>query len=239
MHFMRNAWLMLLALLPTLSAAATHVPAGCLIEVAQARLRLRAEGIPAEWQFIPSGTPMASAVIADGELSIEAGDVDGTWPRSRAGVPVTLRVDGAIAQTRMVWFTMRAWRDAHVYARDYRSGEAGDDLQTATRRVDIAAEGGDEVVAADAAAPVPRGYRLLRDVRAGQPVLARDLGPMPAVARNTRVALQVRRAGLALSTAALARDDGVVGEVVRVLPQGATQWIRAAVTGHNEVTIEN
>ncbi len=239
MRLMRNAWLMLLALLPSLSVAETHVPAGRLIEVAQARLQSRAEGIPAEWQFIPSGTPMASAVVADGELGIEAGDVDGAWPRSRVGMPVTLRVDGAIAQTRMVWFTTRAWRDVHVYAHDYRSGEAGDDLRTVTRRVDIAAEGGEEVVAADVLAPVPRGYRLLRDVRAGQPVLARDLGPMPAVARNTRVALQVRRAGLALSIAALARDDGAVGESVRVLPQGATQWIRAAVTGRNEVTIEN
>ena len=239
MNCLRPVCMVLLALSPSLSAAATRVPAQRMVEVARDYLQLRARSIPAEWEFTPSGALSASTVAGPGNLSIRAGKVDGPWPRSRVGVPVELLVDDVAVQTRMVWFTARAWRQAHVYASNYRNGDPSEGLKTLVRRIDIAVDGGDGIVPAEASDPMPPGQRLLRDVRAGQPVLARHLGPMPAVARNTRVALQVRQAGVALTTAALARDDGEVGDRVAVLPNGATQWVKAAVSGRNEVTIEN
>lgn len=237
MHHLLCSCLALSVLLPPIAAAATAVPADQLIAAAQLRLQERAEGIPGEWQFLPAGAVGPSTVEQGGELRIEAGAIDGRWPRSRVGVPVRILAGDALLQARMLWFTVHVWRQAQVYARDMQAGERSDDLETQVRRIDIAGYG------AEAAMPggvgLQPGLRLLRSVRAGQPVLASDFAQMPLVARNTQVALQVRRGGVILNTAATARTDATIGERVSVLPSGATQWIEATVKGRNEVAIED
>jgi len=237
MNYLLRACLVLPVLLPTVVAAATVVPAEQLIAAALVRLQERAAQVHADWEFVPSGRPSSSTLALEGDVTVVAGEIGGQWPRNRVGVPVTLTVAGGPQQTRMLWFTVHAWRDGLVYQRSQQAGDAGTDLVLGRQRVDVAAYGQDGALVDDVTAL--QNQRLLRSVRAGQAALQRDFGPVPAVARNSQVALHMRQGGIALQVMATARQDGALGDTVNVLPKGGSHWVEAAVTGRGEVTIEN
>ncbi len=224
-------------LLPLSATAGTVVSGERLVAVALQQLQESAESVDARWEFIPTAAVSDSMLVQEGTLELTAGTIDGRWPRSRVGVPVQIAVDRAAVQTRMLWFTVHAWRDAHVYERDQQAGDASDGIQTEVRPVDLAAQDVSSVLPAQGA--LAAGLRLRRTVRAGQPVLGSDFLPMPAVARNAQVNLRVQHGEIALNTRAMVRTDAAEGERVDVLPSGATQWISATVTGRNEVAIED
>lgn len=229
--------LLLIALAsPCAGSHAASVDAVRLVEAARSVLEARSTGLPGEWEFVPAGGLSVSQVEGD-EVRVEAQPVEGRWPRGRVGVPVQVWVDGQPAQSRMVWFTVRRWLEVPVYARDAQAGESLASVATHLQRRDMA-EFADRAPFAD---PVdtPGALQLRRSVRAGHPVMRDELRSMPDVSRQQAVALIVRRGALVLSTPALAQADAVVGEQVRVLPEGATQWVLARVNGPNEVVLEN
>ena len=234
---MTHAGLTLLALLPWAAMAGTIVPGERVLAVAQQQLQAHSASIDARWEFIPAGTVADSVMAQAGDPALQAGRIDGRWPRNRVGVPVQITVDGTTVQTRTLWFTVHAWRDTRVYAQDQRAGDASEIVQSLVRLVDLAAH--DALNALPEQASLAPGLRLRRGVRAGQPMREDDFAPMPAVARHTQVSLRLQRGTVALNTTAAARTDAAVGEHVDVLPSGATQWIKATVTGPNEVVIEN
>lgn len=208
-----------------------------LIACARAALEARSVGLTGELEFIPRTGLPASQVEGEGQVRIEAGGVDGAWPRRRIGVPVQVWMDGQMMQSRMVWFTVHWWQDVPVYARNALAGERANVLATQVVRTDLAG-----VIDADRAGAPPEmtpALRLRRAVRVGQPVLEGDFEPVPPVARQERVALTVREGPVELRTAATAQGDGEIGERVKVLPDGAGQWVLARVIARNEVAIED
>lgn len=217
--------------------AAQVVTPESLIACARAALETRSVGLTGELEFMPRTGLSASQVDSEGQVRIEAGAVEGTWPRRRVGVPVQIWVNEQRAQSRMVWFTVHWWQDVPVYVRDAQASDRADALLTQVARTDLAG-----VVDADrvgAPSEMTPDLRLRRAVRAGQPVLESDFEPVPAVARRDRVTLTVSEGPIELRTAAIAQGDGEVGERVKVLPDGAGHWVLARVTARNEVAIEN
>lgn len=237
MKYLLRACLLFPVLLPTVAAAASVVPAEQLIAAALVRLQERSAQVPADWEFVPNAGLSSSTLEVDGAVTVVAGEIGGQWPRNRVGVPVTLKVEGAPQQTRTLWFTVHAWRDGLVYQRSQQAGDTAKDVVLRRQRIDLAAYAQDGALVDEVTAL--QDQRLLRSVRAGQAVLLRDFGPVPAVARNSQVALHMRQGGIALQVAAIAGQDGALGDRVKVLPKGGSHWIEAAVTGRSEVTIEN
>jgi flagellar basal body P-ring formation protein FlgA len=209
-----------------------------LIEQARAALLARSSDLPGQLEIVPAAALLSSQVDGEGELRLEAGTVDGAWPRRRVGVPVQVWLGERLVQSRMVWFTVSWWHDVPVYSHDAQAGVSSTSLETHIARTDLAGAM-DVRQLSESRMPVAAGLRLRRAVRAGQPVLAGDFEPSPAVARQAQVTLAVRHGQVELKTPAVAQGDGEVGELVKVLPSGASQWVRARVMARGEVAIEN
>lgn len=232
------ALLVMLALVSSADAiAGTRVSADRLIQAATEALRSHAAELPGDWEFVVNGQVPDSRVQDEDQVRIEAGAIDGHWPRRRVGVPVRVWVGERLAQSRMVWFTVRRWAEVPVYARDGRSGESSETIAVRLQRADIA--DAPLLQTSGLASVLPSGAQLKHAVRAGLPVRLEDFMPVPAVARNQKVVLAVRHGSVLVHTPAVAQADADIGESVKVLAESAEQWVLARVTGRSEVTIEN
>lgn len=233
------ATLLLLVAACNACEAARLVAPDRLVEEARAVLQARSAGLPGQLEFVHAANLPASHVDEEGALRFEAGAVDGAWPRKRVGVPVRIWAGERLVQSRMIWFTVRWWREVSVYGHDAQAGADVSSLAMHVARTDLA---GTAAAGPLFGAEVPQfasGLRLRRAVRAGQPVLAGDFEPTPAVASRAQVVLAVRQGPVELKTTAIAQGDGELGELIRVLPSGAEQWVQARVVARNEVAIEN
>lgn len=229
-----QALLLIAMVIPTVCAT-VPLEAVRLVGAARAELETRSSGMPGDWEFVAAGD-LTDSQVQEGDVKIEAESPEGHWPRGRVGVPVHVWIEGRPLQTRMVWFTVRRWMEVPVYARNAHAGELLDQVPMQLQRRDMAAFFDRPVFTAAGGRLVP--LQLKHSVRAGQPVMQDDFRPSPEVSRHQLVELTVRRGAVILSTQALAQEDGLTGEPVKVLPNGATELVTARVAGRNEVTIE-
>jgi len=192
--------------------------------------RIAASGSSARVQV---ATPVADQSLPAGPLRIEVGEVAGRWPRSRAGVPVRLAVEGFAPRSMTVWVSASDPRTVLTYTSDYAAGEAGTSVHVAPALVDM--------VCCTAAANDPSmlaDRRLRRAVRAGAPVLADDLQALPAVAAQEPVAVAVERGSVRIVTAGVALQDGAVGERIAVRAQQSRHAVQARVVARGEVIVD-
>lgn len=225
--------LLMLCLAAPSAWAGERVQAQALIDCARAALLQRAPDVATELELI--ATPLEPSLLDDGDaVRLQAGKIDGSWPRRRIGVPVTIWRGEQQLQSRMVWFNVRQWREVQVYARDARSGESGEQIPLQIERTDLLAAASP---ATDLLVAAPSQARLRRAVRRGQLALAADFETLPAVARADEVRLRLRADGLQLTTVATAQRDGQVGDWIEVVPRDGMP-VRARVTARNEVTLE-
>ncbi len=152
--------------------------------------------------------------------------------RSRVAVELSGETCGR-HQVSTVWFKLRAYREAWVYGLNTKAGRPLAAAQPRRERVDLA---GAQMVAGDLVEE-PQGLWLTQDVRAGQPVLARQLQPEPLVKRDEVVRVVVLAPGLVVSAQGKAMRPGMLGESVPVLLEGARSSLVAVVAGRGEVHV--
>ncbi len=218
-------WSLLLALATSAAPTADAVTAQIQSELQQ---RLHAQGSGA---MVQVGLVRLQALPV-GAVQIEIGDVAGRWPRARASVPVRVRMDGRVLRTLNVPVTATDLRSVQVFDANYvaRTGLATLRLREAT--MDMVCCSGTVLVGLPAA-----GYRLRQDVRAGTPLTDAVLEPLPAVQGMQEVQLLVRHKGIELSAAAVALQDGQVGQRIAVRPSYAHETVVATVTAPGKVQI--
>lgn len=228
--------LMLATLVPTpvsaRPAVAQRIPDERILACAHAALLARSAGLPGKIEWVPVGS-VAASQAPGGRYEIRAGEVRGTWPRRRVAVPVQVWGDGRMAQSRLVWFAVRWWREALAYTRAAKSGEAVDTASMQMQLVD--ALGVDTLSVADMAAA--QGMRFRRPVRVGQAVAKGDFEPSPMVARNAKVRIAVEVGLVRLLTTGVAVEDGAADALIDVRPDGARRSVRARVVSGDEVLI--
>lgn len=156
--------------------------------------------------------------------------------RSRLAVELEgVPCDGGPAQTQTLWFKARAWRDAWVYGRAGRAEQALADAEPRRERIDVAAL----QLRPDDLAQQIDGLWLNQATRAGAPVLKRQVQPEPLVQRNAVVDVVVQAPGLRLQTQGKVMRQGLLGDRVPVLVDGAESSLMAVVSGKGEVHVEH
>lgn len=217
------------------AAAPARVPAADVVAAAQAVVQARADAAGIDVRLAPVGRVSDVSLPAGGDARIIVGNLPERWLRPRLGVPVTVQVAGEKRAALTVWFSVAAAATGPVYAEDFNRGTRSDALALATGDIDLARTHG-----ADAAdATRIDGLRLAQSVRAGQPALASDFEAVPAVLAQQAVRIESTRGVVRLSIAGRALADGATGQVIAVLPAGATQPVRARVVSSQVVAIEN
>ncbi|HEY0199037.1 MAG TPA: flagellar basal body P-ring formation chaperone FlgA [Rhodanobacter sp.] len=225
----------LLSCLPFVAGAQARemqsIPATDILHCAETELERHSAGQEGlEWS---PAEQVESSNVPAGRYALQAGVLQGRWPRARVGIPVHVSVDGIAVQSRVVWFSVKQWRQGWVYARSARPGDVMAPDLVRVERMDV--------IGADVPDPDQQAWmadhRLHRSVRAGQLVLRSDIEPIPAVSRNEEVALDVHAGAVRLLTKAVAYRDGEVDEMIDVRPEGVSGVVKARVVGKGEVQI--
>ena len=218
-------WSLLLALVTATAPTAEAVTAQIQSEL---QGRLRAQGSAAVVQV----EAVRMQALPAGTVQFETGEVAGRWPRARASVPVKVRVDGRVLRTLNVPVTASDVQSVQVFDAAYAARTGLDAVRLHEANVDMVCCGGNVLAALPA-----EGYRLRHDVRAGAPLTDAVIEPMPAVQGMQDVQLLVRHKGIELSAAAVALQDGQVGERIAVRPSYARETVVATVTAPGKVQI--
>jgi flagella basal body P-ring formation protein FlgA len=169
-----------------------------------------------------------------GEIAIEVGAVAGRWPRSRASVPVRLRVNDRSARVLSAWVQTTDPRRVMTYFHAATSKARVETLRLALGDVDMVCCEGAVVEDADDL----RGLRLRRAVRVGQPALISDFEPVPEVVEGDAVTIEVVRGSVRVTTVGTALTDGIIGQTIVVRPNGSNRAVAARVTEKQKVMID-
>ncbi len=230
MPFSRLAWLGLLAACPAWAAPpACPAPAQQVLVaeiIAQAHSSLAVEGTDLELSVIGEWPAIATPRVRLLSQSL----------RSRLAVEFKGQpCAGGAVTSSTVWFKARAFRDAWVYGHNARAERPVSEAEPRRERIDIAA-----LQLANSELPEQLdGLWLNQSANAGTPVLKRHLQAEPLVQRNATVAVVVYGPGLKLQTQGKVMRQGVLGDSVPVLVEGAESSLMAVVAGKGEVHVEH
>lgn len=169
-----------------------------------------------------------------GRVTLEVGVIAGRWPRSRAGVPVRLIVDGRNVRTLTAWIELSDVRNVLTYAEPVSAKASTDELRLVTGDVDMTCCDGAPALTADALV----NMRVRRAVRAGDPALLSDFEPMPDVVERQPVVIEVLRGPVHLTSVGTALADGRIGQIIAVRPDTSDQTVKARVTAKQTVTLD-
>jgi flagella basal body P-ring formation protein FlgA len=136
-------------------------------------------------------------------------------PARRMCVRVDVVQDGVTRKSIPVWFKVEARRKVLVASAPVAAGSVFDPRAFALELRDVAALNG-APLAPFAAGGRAGALRVRRPLDAGQVVLASDVGPTPAVARNQEVTIRVQAGAILVETPGVALADGRLGAMVRV-----------------------
>jgi flagella basal body P-ring formation protein FlgA len=83
------------------------------------------------------------------------------------------------------------------------------------------------------------GMRAARTIRAGEAICAQALEPRPAVGRGENVNVISTAGAVQIVGRAVAQEDGIVGQVLRVKNPSSGEIYSAAVSGEREVVVHD
>lgn len=221
-------------LLASALAAAAPPTAADVLGAAEAslRARLQAEGLEAE--LAPVGTPRLPPAPS-GEVVLVPAPVAGRWPRERVAVPVEYRVDGERVARVVVWFSLRLPRHGWVLARDLPRHALPDAAALVLADYDAARLGHE-------GEPLPpealEGRRLAVARRAGAPLRAVDLEPLPDVVRDAPVLVRMVAGRVSLEVPGRALGEAHIGQRLQVLVEHGEGPVEGVVTAKGVVDVE-
>jgi flagella basal body P-ring formation protein FlgA len=230
--------LLVLALAPVAAPAAdagARVPATELVAKAESSLRAAVATLGVEATFAQAGRVLDVHLAADGAYELRVAPLAGAWLRPRVAVPVEVHVGGRRVSTANLWFAVSAPVPSPVYAGDYARGAIADNVRAVDGTADLARTHGERAPSLDTLA----GLRLRKPVKAGQPLLASDFEPAPAVQAQQPVRIESRHGAIVLQTTGRALADADVGELVAVLPSQGERPVRARVVSPQAVLLED
>ena len=83
------------------------------------------------------------------------------------------------------------------------------------------------------------GMRAARTIRAGEPICTQSIEPRPAVGRGEDVSVISTAGAVQIVGRAVAQEDGIVGQVLRVKNPASGEIYSAAVSGEREVVVHD
>ena len=148
-------------------------------------------------------------------------------------VTLLTRVDGRIASNLSIRVELEALAEILVAADNLRRGKVIGPEDINRQQQDISKLkqplfAGDEIL----------GKRLKRSLRLGQPLLRKQVEFPPLIKRGDRVVIQAHGAGLMLSAAGEAKQNGLLDETIRVMNTGSRKEILCRVVAPGLVMVE-
>ncbi len=143
------------------------------------------------------------------------------------------RVDGQIKSNKSIRVELEALAEIVIAADDLRRGTIISDKDVELRYQDVSRFDSpifsiDEVI----------GRRVKRSVRLGQPLQHKQIEFPPVIKRGERVVINIRSSGLALTAAGEAKEDGRIGETIRIINSSSGKEVLCRVVAPGQVEVE-
>lgn len=153
-------------------------------------------------------------------------------PHARMHVMVDVISSQGLVRTVTVPFHVTAQVRGLVAAQDMAAGtQAGSQLLE--RDIEVTSLAPHEAPLPASQAESAAALQLKRELRAGELVQLRDVGPAPAVQRGEWITLLLSAGDVRVESRAEALQTGQPGQNIRVKPSGSTTSIVARITGKN------
>jgi flagellar basal body P-ring formation protein FlgA len=193
------------------SAPRERLEASAVAAVAREHLR-RALARDHEQVLLEAIPDREAILLPAGAVTLESRACGPETPARRMCVRVDVLVDGVRRKSLPVWFRVQARRRVLVASEALAAGSAFDARAFAVELRDVAALRGAPLLPGQPAGAL----RLRRPLERGEALLARDVAPAPAVARNQEVTIRVRTGTILVEAPGVALAEGNLGAVIRV-----------------------
>ena len=221
---------LLLVLLATLGLRAEDPRVVQLVDAALAEAQTAASRLPGEWQVKLAQPPALPALLPAGPLTVTGTRLSKREPSGRFFVVLDLQVDTRrVGQVRVDLegrWKGQLWRSREPIARRTVLEEA---LLEPVPFEGVPAEG----VLMEA----PIGFRTKGPLPAGRTLTRMDVEVVPLVQAGEKVKLTAEVGELSITSEALARTSGALGERIRLEAPGTRKPIQAVVTGPAEARV--
>lgn len=147
-------------------------------------------------------------------------------------VAIDVVVDGKVVATTSVILSVKASAEVLVATRAIQPGEligpnnSSWERRDVSRRTDVVFRGEDVT-----------GYQVKRAVAAGSMITYSEIAPPYCVRRGEMVSVTVRCGSVLVHTTGEIKQDGRIGDLIRVRPSAASGDVQAKVVGPGLVTI--
>ncbi|HJW32925.1 MAG TPA: flagellar basal body P-ring formation chaperone FlgA [Holophagaceae bacterium] len=221
----------LLLLLACLGLQAGEDPRAVqLAEAAIARAEAVAVNLPGEWKFKLVQAPVLPPLLGPGPITVLGTHLSKRDPVGRFFVVLDMQMDGRRAGQVRVDLEGRwvgqLWRSREALAR-----------RTSIEESMLEAVPFEGVPPDGALLEMPKGMRTKGPLSAGHTLTQLDVEVIPLVQAGERVKLTAEVEGLTVTTEALARSSGALGERIRLEAPGTRKPIKAVVTGPAEAKL--
>lgn len=184
--------------------------------------------IELEYRSLPD-----SVVIEKSEYSIEVPSSVSIPHKGYSGIPVEVRVNGKLMRTVVCSVVIRRFEDVCVASKDLAKNEVIRPIDIGIQRMETTNL--DKEIVTSVIATI--NTRTKRMIKANTVIKSSMLEEIPAVNYNDNVVVYVRSTNLSIAASGIARQEGKVGDEIRVQRTGSREILSGKVIGKQTVEI--
>lgn len=178
--------------------------------------------------------PVPALDLSPGKVSWQVRAVDADHLLSRLPVWVDISVDGRYSRTAVLSYALKLGQIVRVARRDLPAGSVIAESDFDSKQEDVT-EVVQEVLQAN---EFEAGARTKKSIRKGQILMRDQLSPQGMVLRGDSVKLLLSDGGLQIETRAIAEQDGVIGQRVKIRPETSVAAVTGLIVGPGVVRVE-
>lgn len=174
-----------------------------------------------------------SVVIERSEYSISVPSSVSVPHKGYAGIPVEIRANGKLVRTILCSVVIRHFEDVCVVTRNLEKNEVIQPIDISVERMETTNLENDVLTSPIAV----MNTRAKRMINANSVLKNSMIEEIPSVNYNDNVVVIVKSNNLSIAASGIARQEGKIGEEIRIQRVGCREYISAKVVGKKTVEI--
>lgn len=174
-----------------------------------------------------------SVVIEKSEYAVSVSSSVSIPTKGYAGIPVEIRTQGKLVRTILCSVVIRRFEDVCVTTRMLEKNEVIQPIDIKVERMETT-NFEDDVLTTPIAAMNTRAKRM---INANSIMKNSMIEEIPSVNYNDNVVVIVKSNNLSIAASGIARQEGRIGEEIRIQRDGCREFISAKVVGNKTVQI--
>jgi len=174
-----------------------------------------------------------SVIIEKSNYSLSVSSSVNIPSKGYAGIPVQIYTNGKLIRTVICSAMIRRFEDVCVITRDLEKNDVIQPFDIKIQRMETTNFDNDVIISLISAV----NTRTKRMIKANTVLKNSMIEEIPAVNYNDKVVVVVKTKNLSIAASGTARQEGKIGEEVRIQREGSREFLSAKVVGKQTVEI--